>query len=152
MNFAVKFSEEIDMAELKGSRTEQCLKEAFAIESQVQLRYMYFANKADLEGKSDVAALFRSSAQGETGHAHGHLEFLEQSGDPATGLPMGNTRQNLAAAVASETNESTHVYPAMAKTAREEGFDDIADWFETLAKAEKSHTLRYQKALNDLVD
>jgi rubrerythrin len=152
MNFAVKFSEEIDMAELKGSRTEQCLKEAFAIESQVQLRYMYFANKADLEGKSDVAALFRSSAQGETGHAHGHLEFLEQSGDPATGLPMGNTRQNLAAAVASEMNESTHVYPAMARTAREEGFDDIADWFETLAKAEKSHTLRYQKALNDLVD
>lgn len=140
------------MAELKGSRTEQCLKEAFAIESQVQLRYMYFANKADLEGKSDVAALFRSSAQGETGHAHGHLEFLEQSGDPATGLPMGNTRQNLAAAVASETNESTHVYPAMARTAREEGFDDIADWFETLAKAERSHTLRYQKALNDLVD
>ena len=140
------------MAELKGSRTEQCLKEAFAIESQVQLRYMYFANKADLEGKSDVAALFRSSAQGETGHAHGHLEFLEQSGDPATGLPMGNTRQNLAAAVASETNESTHVYPAMARTAREEGFDDIADWFETLAKAERSHTLRYEKALNDLVD
>jgi rubrerythrin len=140
------------MAELKGSRTEQCLKEAFAIESQVQLRYMYFANKADLEGKSDVAALFRSSAQGETGHAHGHLEFLEQSGDPATGLPMGNTRQNLAAAVASEKHESTHVYPAMAKTAREEGFDDIADWFETLAKAERSHTLRYEKALNDLVD
>ena len=140
------------MAELKGSRTEQCLKEAFAIESQVQLRYMYFANKADLEGKSDVAALFRSSAQGETGHAHGHLEFLEQSGDPATGLPMGNTRQNLAAAVASETHESTDVYPAMAKTAREEGFDDIADWFETLAKAERSHTLRYEKALNDLVD
>ena len=140
------------MAELKGSRTEQCLKEAFAIESQVQLRYMYFANKADLEGKSDVAALFRSSAQGETGHAHGHLEFLEQSGDPATGLPMGTTRQNLEAAVASETHESTHVYPAMAKTAREEGFDDIADWFETLAKAERSHTIRYEKALKDLVD
>ncbi len=140
------------MAELKGSRTEQCLKEAFAIESQVQLRYSYFANKADLEGKSDVAALFRSSAQGETGHAHGHLEFLEQSGDPATGLPMGNTRQNLAAAVASETHESTHVYPQMAQTAREEGFDDIADWFETLAKAERSHTIRYEKALNELKD
>jgi rubrerythrin len=140
------------MAQLKGSRTEQCLKDAFAIESQVQLRYTYFANKADLEGKSDVAALFRSSAQGETGHAHGHLEFLEQAGDPATGLPMGNTRQNLEAAVASETHESTHVYPAMAQTAREEGFDDIADWFETLAKAERSHTIRYEKALNDLVD
>ena len=140
------------MAVLKGSRTEQCLKEAFALESQVQLRYLYFANKADLEGKSDVAALFRSSAQGETGHAHGHLEFLEQSGDPATGLPMGTTRQNLEAAVASETHESTHVYPVMAKTAREEGFDDIADWFETLAKAERSHTIRYEKALNELKD
>jgi rubrerythrin len=140
------------MAQLKGSRTEQCLKDAFAIESQVQLRYTYFANKADLEGKSDVAALFRSSAQGETGHAHGHLEFLEQAGDPATGLPIGTTRQNLEAAVASEAHESTHVYPEMAKTAREEGFDDIADWFETLAKAERSHTIRYEKALNDLVD
>ena len=140
------------MAQLKGSRTEQCLKDAFAIESQVQLRYTYFANKADLEGKSDVAALFRSSAQGETGHAHGHLEFLEQAGDPATGLPIGTTRQNLEAAVASEAHECTHVYPAMAKTAREEGFDDIADWFETLAKAERSHTIRYEKALKDLVD
>ena len=140
------------MAQLKGSRTEQCLKEAFAIESQVQLRYTYFANKADLEGLSDVAALFRSSAQGETGHAHGHLEFLEQAGDPATGLPIGNTRQNLEAAVASEMNESANLYPAMAKTAREEGFDEIADWFETLAKAERSHANRYQKALNELVD
>jgi len=99
------------MAALKGSRTEQCLKDAFAMESQVQLRYLYFANKADLEGKADVAALFRSSAQGETGHAHGHLEFLEQVGDPATGLPMGNTRENLAAALASETNESVHMSP-----------------------------------------
>ncbi|MFY8015842.1 MAG: rubrerythrin family protein [Limnohabitans sp.] len=135
------------MAQLKGSRTEQCLKDAFAIESQVQLRYTYFANKADLEGKSDVAALFRSSAQGETGHAHGHLEFLEQAGDPATGLPIGTTRQNLEAAVASEAHESNHVYPA-----REEGFDDIADWFETLAKAERSHTIRYEKALKELVD
>ena len=122
------------------------------MESQVQLRYSYFANKADLEGQADVAALFRSSAQGETGHAHGHLEFLEQVGDPATGLPMGNTRENLAAALASETNESVHMYPAMALTARQEGFDDIADWFETLAKAERSHTIRYEKALKELLD
>jgi rubrerythrin len=146
------YPKEINMAALKGSRTEQCLKDAFAMESQVQLRYLYFANKADLEGKADVAALFRSSAQGETGHAHGHLEFLEQVGDPATGLPMGNTRENLAAALASETNESVHMYPAMALTAREEGFDEIADWFETLAKAERSHTIRYEKALKELLD
>ena len=66
------------MAALKGSKTEQNLKDAFAGESQANRRYLYFANKADIEGQNDVAALFRSTAEGETGHAHGHLEFLEQ--------------------------------------------------------------------------
>ncbi|NLD53399.1 MAG: rubrerythrin [Burkholderiaceae bacterium] len=140
------------MANLKGSRTEQNLKDAFAGESQANRRYLYFANKADVEGQNDVAALFRSTAEGETGHAHGHLEFLEAVGDPATGLPIGNSRQNLAAAVAGETHEYTDMYPGMAKTAREEGFDEIADWFETLAKAERSHANRYQKALDAFVD
>ena len=137
---------------LKGSKTEQNLKDAFAGESQANRRYLYFANKADVEGQNDVAALFRSTAEGETGHAHGHLEFLEQVGDPATGLPIGNSRQNLTAAVAGETHEYTDMYPGMAKTARDEGFDEIADWFETLAKAERSHANRYQKALDALVD
>jgi rubrerythrin len=138
---------------LKGSKTEQNLKDAFAGESQANRRYLYFANKADVEGQNDVAALFRSTAEGETGHAHGHLEFLEHgSGDPATGLPIGSSRQNLAAAVAGETHEYTDMYPGMAKTARDEGFDEIADWFETLAKAERSHANRYQKALDALVD
>jgi len=93
------------MAQLKGSKTEQCLKDAFAGESQANRRYLYFANKADVEGQPDVAALFRSTAEG-----------------------------------------------GMAKTARAEGFDEIADWFETLAKAERSHANRYQKALDALVD
>ncbi len=137
---------------LKGSKTEQNLKDAFAGESQANRRYLYFANKADIEGQNDVAALFRSTAEGETGHAHGHLEFLEAVGDPATGLPIGNSRQNLKAAVAGETHEYTDMYPGMAKTAREEGHDEIADWFETLAKAERSHANRYQKALDALVD
>lgn len=140
------------MASLKGSRTEQCLKDAFAGESQANRRYLYFAHKADVEGRSDVAALFRATATGETGHAHGHLEFLEAAGDPATGLPMGSTRENLLAAAVSETHEYSDMYPGMAKTAREEGFDDIADWFEILAKAERSHANRYQKALNELTD
>ena len=136
---------------LKGSKTEQNLLDAFACESQTNRRYLYFANKADIEGQSDLAALFRSTAEGETGHAHGHLEFLEQgSGDPATGLPIGSSRQNLTAAMASETHEHTEMYPRMAKTARDEGFDEIADWFETLAKAERSHANRYQKALDAL--
>ena len=137
---------------LKGSKTEQNLKDAFAGESQANRRYLYFANKADVEGQNDVAALFRSTAEGETGHAHGHLEFLEATGDPATGLPIGKTRDNLKAAVAGETHEYTDMYPGMAKTARDEGFDEIADWFETLAKAERSHANRYQKALDQLVD
>ena len=137
---------------LKGSKTEQNLKDAFAGESQANRRYLYFAGKADVEGQNDVAALFRSTAEGETGHAHGHLEFLEEVGDPATGLPIGSSRQNLTAAVAGETHEYTDMYPGMAKQAREEGFDEIADWFETLAKAERSHANRYTKALDALVD
>jgi rubrerythrin len=143
---------EISMAALKGSKTEENLKAAFAGESQANRRYLYFANKADVEGQNDVAALFRSTAEGETGHAHGHLEWLEQVGDPATGLPIGPTRDNLKAAVAGETHEYTDMYPGMAKTARQEGFDEIADWFETLAKAERSHANRYTKALNELAD
>ncbi|GIR69751.1 MAG: hypothetical protein CM15mP74_10020 [Halieaceae bacterium] len=68
--------------ELKGSATEQNLKDAFAGESQANRRYLYFASKADVEGYNDVAAVFRSTAEGETGHAHGHLEYLEAVGDP----------------------------------------------------------------------
>ena len=136
--------------ELKGSKTEDNLKAAFAGESQANRRYLYFAQKADVEGFNDVSAVFRSTAEGETGHAHGHLEYLEQTGDPATGMPFGATSDNLASAVAGETHEYTDMYPGMAKDARDEGFDEIADWFETLAKAERSHANRYQKALNEL--
>ena len=138
------------MPSLKGTKTEENLKAAFAGESQANRRYLYFAAKADVEGYNDVAAVFRSTAEGETGHAHGHLEYLEEVGDPATGLPIGSTRDNLKAAIAGETYEYTDMYPGMAKTAREEGFDEIADWFETLAKAERSHANRFQKALNSL--
>jgi rubrerythrin len=140
---------ESEMA-LKGSRTEENLKEAFAGESQANRRYLYFSQKADVEGFNDVSAVFRSTAEGETGHAHGHLEFLEEVGDPATGKPIGSTTDNLAAAIAGETHEYTDMYPGMARTAREEGFDEIADWFETLAKAEKSHAGRFQRALDSL--
>ncbi|MGH8671539.1 MAG: rubrerythrin family protein [Burkholderiales bacterium] len=138
--------------ELKGSKTTENLKAAFAGESQANRRYLYFAAKADVEGQNDVASVFRSTAEGETGHAHGHLEYLEGVGDPATGLPIGATRENLKAAIAGETHEYTDMYPGMAKTARVEGFDEIADWFETLAKAERSHANRFQKALEALVD
>ncbi|MCH2097817.1 MAG: rubrerythrin family protein [Pseudomonadales bacterium] len=136
--------------ELKESKTLQNLKDAFAGESQANRRYLYFANKADVEGENDVAALFRSTAEGETGHAHGHMDYIAEIGDPATGLPVGSTKDNLTAAVAGETHEYTDMYPGMATTARDEGFDEIADWFETLAKAERSHANRFQKALDSL--
>ena len=135
---------------LASSKTLQNLKDAFAGESQANRRYLYFAQKADIEGHNDVASVFRSTAEGETGHAHGHLEFMEAVGDPATGLPIGETSNNLKAAIAGETHEYTDMYPGMARTAREEGFDEIADWFETLAKAEKSHAGRFQRALDSL--
>ena len=140
------------MAALKGSKTEGNLKAAFAGESQANRRYLYFAQKADVEGYNDVAAVFRSTAEGETGHAHGHLDYLAQVGDPATDLPIGSSRDNLKAAVAGETHEYTDMYPGMAKSARDEKFDEIADWFETLAKAERSHANRFQKALDALAD
>ena len=136
--------------ELQSSQTVQNLKDAFAGESQANRRYLYFAAKADVEGENDVAAVFRSTAEGETGHAHGHLEYLEEVGDPATGLPMGDTRKNLLASIEGETHEYTDMYPGMAKTAREEGFEEIADWFETLAKAEKSHAGKFQKTLESI--
>ncbi|RKZ37101.1 MAG: rubrerythrin, partial [Gammaproteobacteria bacterium] len=114
---------------LKGSQTEKNLTEAFATEAMANLPYLYFAAKADVEGHSDVATVFRSTAEGETGHAHGHMEYLEEVGDPVSGLSVGSTVNNLKAAIAGETQEYAELYPAMARTAREEGFDEIADWF-----------------------
>jgi rubrerythrin len=138
------------MAQLKGSKTHNNLKEAFAGESQANRRYLYFAKQADVEGYPDIAGLFRDTAEGETGHAHGHLDYLKPAGDPATGLPIGDSADNLKTAIAGETHEYTDMYPGMAKTAREEGFAEIADWFETLAKAEKSHAGRFQKGLDSI--
>ena len=138
------------MPELKGSKTAQNLMDAFAGESQANRRYLYFAKVADVEGIPDVAGLFRDTAEGETGHAHGHMDYLRPVGDPATGEPFGDTELNLKSAVVGETHEYTDMYPGMAKTAREEGFSEIADWFETLAKAEKSHAGRFGQALQSL--
>ena len=138
------------MPDLNGSQTLDNLKEAFAGESQANRRYLYFAQKADIEGYPDTAALFRSVAEGETGHAHGHLEYIAEVGDPATGEPIGSSEDNLKAAIAGETYEYTEMYPGFAKAARAEGLEEIADWFETLARAEKSHAGRFQKGLDNL--
>ena len=133
------------MSNLNGTKTHENLKAAFAGESQANRRYLYFAKVADIQGYPEIASNFRETAEGETGPAHGHLDYLKEVGDPATGLPIGDTLDNLKAAVAGETHEYTDMYPGMAKTAREDGFAEIADWFETLGKAEKSHAGRFQQ-------
>src|SRR5574339_898009 len=138
------------MSTLKGSKTEQNLKDAFADESQANRRYLYFAGKADVEGYNDVAAVFRSTAEGETGHAHGHLEYLEVVGDPATNLPIGGTSLNLKASIAGETHEYTDMYPGMAKQAREEGYDVSEHARERLGHGARGHANRFQKALDAL--
>ena len=138
------------MAGLKGTHTHENLKEAFAGESQANRRYLWFAQKADIEGLPDVASLFKNVADGETGHAHGHLEYLAEVGDPASGEPIGDSEQNSKASIAGETYEYTQMYPGFAKTAREEGFAEIAEWFETLARAEKSHAGRFTDGLKSI--
>ena len=138
------------MPSLKGTETEQNLKDAFAGESRANRRYLCFARNADVEGLKDLAAVFRSTAERKAGRAHGHLDYLEDVGDPATGKPIGPTGDILKAAIASEIHEYTDMYPGMARVARQEGFDEIADWFETLAKAGKLHAGRFQKALDGL--
>jgi rubrerythrin len=138
------------MAQLKGSKTQENLKQAFAAESMANRRYLYFARRADIEGYPDIGGLFRDTSEAETGHAFGHLDYLKEVGDPATNAPIGDTRKNLQSSIESETYEFTEMYPGMAKQARSEGFDEIADWFETLARAEKSHAGRFTLGLQNL--
>jgi rubrerythrin len=97
-----------------------------------------------------LAELFRATAEGETGHAHGHMDFLARVGDPVTDCPIGSSEENLKSAIHGETHEYTDMYPHMARTAREEGFLDIAEWFDTLAKAERSHAKKFERALESM--
>jgi len=135
---------------LKGTKSEENLKAAFAGESQANRRYLYFARVADIEGYPDIGGLFRDTSEAETGHAFGHLDFLKEVGDPVTGVPIGSTDKNLKSAIEGETYEYTEMYPGMAKTARQEGLQELGEWFETLAKAEKSHAGRFTKGLEKI--
>lgn len=135
------------MPELGGSETEANLKAAFSREAESSRRFLYFAHQADVEGEPAAAALFRAAAEGESGHALGHLDFLLDVGDPATGMAIGSTEENLASAAAGERAEASEMYPRMAKTARDEGFGEIADWLESLVEAEQQHAARFTEAL-----
>ncbi len=136
--------------ELKNTKTLENLKAGFAGESQANRRYLYFALKADEEGQQEIAQVFRSTADGETAHAFGHLKYLALVGDPVTNEPIGTTEQILKSAIAGETYEYSQMYPGFAKDAREEHLDEIAHWFEILSKAEKSHATKYEKTLAEM--
>lgn len=137
---------------LENSKTLANLKAAFAGESQANRRYLYFAKQADTEGHSDVANAFRRIGDGETAHAHGHFDMLVRfgAGDPVTDLPVGTTANNLKSAIAGEEYEFSEMYPGFAKEAREEGYDEIAEWFEVMAKSEKAHANTFKKILSSL--
>lgn len=138
------------MAGLDGTETYANLRAAFAAESEASRRYLWFAQIADIDGFPEIAALFRSIADGETGHAHGHLEFLAEVGDPVTGVPIGDTAENLRSAIVGETAEATEMYPGFAEVARSEGFTEVAVWFDRLARAEGGNALRLQEGLDAL--
>lgn len=138
------------MGNLEGSSTEQNLRRAFAAESEAAGRFSYYAQKAEAEGYPDIAALFRALAEGETNHAFGHLDFLADLPDPVTGMAGGTTEDHLKAAIEHETLDYTRVYPAYADTARQEGFAEVADWFETVARAERGHAARLTAGLESL--
>jgi rubrerythrin len=132
------------MAKLEGTPTANNLREAFAREAQAALRYLYFARRADIEGRPDVAALLRTLADGEAGHGFGHLEFLEEAGDDLAGGSDG--RSHLESAIA-EADGDAAAYEDYAAAARKDRLIDAADWFTSVGSAERAHAQRLRRAL-----
>ncbi len=132
------------MAELKGSKTEKNLMEAFAGESMARNKYSYFASKAKKDGYVQIAELFEETAANEKEHAKIWFKLLNDG--------IGSTVENLKAAADGENYEWTDMYDKFAKEAREEGFDDIADLFEGVGAIEKEHEERYRKLLQNIED
>jgi len=129
------------MADIKGTKTEKNLKDAFAGESQARNKYTYFASVAKKEGYEKIAAVFQETADNEKEHAKLHFKLLNG---------IGTTADNLRAAAAGETDEFTDMYPRMAREAREEGFADIAFLFESIGRIEKHHQERYSALLAEV--
>lgn len=138
------------MAELADSKTIENLRAAFAGESQANRRYTYFSRKADEEGYPEISTLFRSVAEGETAHALRHFDYMRRVGDPVTRVPVPDVKGMLESAVKGETYECSSMYPEFAKVARQEGFEEIAKWFEILTKAEKAHAGKFKDAFDKL--
>ena len=133
------------MKELKGTQTEKNLQIAFAGESQARNKYTYFASKAKKDGYEQIAAIFEETAAQEKEHAKMWFKLLE-------GGAIRSTPENLKAAAEGENYEWTDMYKEMARVAREEGFDDIAEKMEGVALVERAHEERYRKLLKNIED
>ncbi len=140
------------MDDFADSRTVENLRAAFAREASALRRYLYFARIADIEGFGEIARLYRELAEALEGHADGHMDFLKIAGDPLTGKPIGETEENLEASLVGERENVEDVYPEMARIAREEGFDQVASWFDTLITAKQAHAARIRRGLATLDD
>ncbi|MEM7341518.1 MAG: rubrerythrin family protein [Actinomycetota bacterium] len=138
------------MASLEGSETGANLRAAFAADAQAVLRYRWFAEQADVDGQPELGSVLRSVADAEIGHATGHLDLLIDAGDPVTNSPIGESIDNVRAAIAAEEDEAAAMYPRFAQTARDEGFTEIAEWMESLADASQRQAARLRAALDEL--
>lgn len=136
--------------DLKESRTFENLKAAFAADAQAAGRFAFFATRADLEGHDALATAFRAAARADETVLLGHLEFLRAVADPQTGLAIGTSEQNLLSAIERETYAAEILFTGFARTAREEGFDQVAEWFTSLSRAGQARVRALQRALDAL--
>ncbi len=136
--------------DLKESRTFDNLKAAFAADAQALGRSAFFATRADVEGQDEAGQAFRNAARAGETVLLGHLEFLRAVADPQTGLPIGTSEQNLLSAIERETYAAEILYAGFARTAREEGFDQVAEWFATLSRAGQARARSLQRTLDAL--
>jgi rubrerythrin len=141
---------QLSVIEFSKSKTFANLKTAFAGEAQANRRYLYFAKTADDEGQFEVSGILRATAEIETAHAMQWFEFMRQTSDPVTQVPLPDLRGMLESALKGEINESATMYPEFAREARQEGFSEIAKWFDAVAEAEKIHAKKFQEILNKL--
>jgi rubrerythrin len=136
--------------ELKGTPTHENLRSAFVRKAAAGRLYLYLAKTADNEGRRDLARLFRELSDGETLHCHGLMEHLKAAGDPVTGGSMAGWEAYFQNAVDASQEEAEKLFPAFAAQARADGFEDIAEWFESLSRAEANHAsrlLQYKETL-----
>ena len=135
---------------LDGTQTHQNLKAAYEAESTAGVMYRWAAQQADVEGYPEVAKRFSAMAEAKVGQALGYLEYLSYVGDPATGAAIGDSEDNLSAAQVGETAKANDLLPGFAQVARDEGLDEVAEWFESARMANEAHAAKFSTSLENL--